>query len=61
MNRNRRSGIKILVFSSIILFFVSLFFVPNTWALDLSRKKKRTERKLYIAVTKKDRVLRRHV
>ncbi len=55
MNRNRRSGIKILVFSSIILFFVSLFFVPNTWALDLSRKKKRTERKLYIAVTKKDR------
>jgi copper chaperone NosL len=47
--------IKILVVSSIIMFFVSLFFVPTTWALDLSRKKKRTERKLYIAVTKKDR------
>jgi nitrous oxide reductase accessory protein NosL len=37
------------------MFFVSLFFVPTTWALDLSRKKKRTERKLYITVTKKDR------
>ncbi len=51
MNRNRRSGIKILVFSSIILFFVSLFFVPNTWALDLSRKKKRTERKQIEGIT----------
>lgn len=49
MNRNRRNGIKLLVFSSMMLF------VPNIWALDLTRKKKSTERKLYISVTKKDR------
>jgi len=55
MNRNRRNGIKVLVFSGMTLFFVTLFFIPNNWALDLSRKKKSTERTLYITVTKKDR------
>ncbi len=55
MNRNRLNGIKVLVFTSMTLFLVTLFLVPNTWALDLSRKKKSTERKLYITVTKKDR------
>jgi len=55
MNRNHRNGINILVFSSITLFFLTLFLVPDTWALDLSRKKKGTEKKLYITVTKKDR------
>jgi len=55
MNRNRRNGINVLAFSSITLFFVTLFFVPDTGALDLSRKKKKTERQLYITVTKKDR------
>ncbi len=55
MNRNRQSGIKILVSSSIALLFITLSFVPDTRALDLSRKKKSTERKLYVTVTKKDR------
>ncbi len=50
MNRNCQNCAKILVFYSIIMLFV-----PNTWALDLNRKKKSTERKLYITVTKKDR------
>jgi len=49
MNRNRQNCIKILVFFSI------LSFVPHTWALDLIRKKKSTERKLYIPVSEKDR------
>jgi len=55
MNRNRRNGIKIMVFSSITFIFVTLFFISDTWALDLSRKKKKTNKQLYIAVTKKDR------
>jgi nitrous oxide reductase accessory protein NosL len=46
---------KNLIFPIITLFFVTTFFVPDTYALDLSRKKKSTERKLYITVTKKDR------
>jgi len=50
MNRNRRNCIKILVFSG-----MGLLLVPDTWALDLSRKKKKTQRQLYITVTKKDR------
>ncbi len=50
MNRNRRNFIKILVFSS-----TGLLLIPDIWALDLSRKKKSAERKLYITVTKKDR------
>jgi nitrous oxide reductase accessory protein NosL len=49
MNRNRRNCIKFLVCSGIV------FFIPDTWALDLSREKKSTERKLYIPVTEKDR------
>jgi len=55
MNRNHRNSITILVLSGITLFFVTLFFVPDTWALDLGRKKKKTEKQLYITVTKKDR------
>jgi len=55
MNQKCRSGIEVLVLSSIALFFVTLLFVPNTWALDLGRKQKSAERKLYITVTKKDR------
>ena len=55
MNRNSLKGIKVLFFSSMTLFLVTLFLVPNSWALDLSRKKKSAERKLYITVTKKDR------
>jgi len=55
MNRNHRNGSYILACSSITLFFITLFFVADTWALDLNRKKKSTERKLYITVTKKDR------
>ena len=55
MNRNHRNSITILVLSGITLFFVTLFFVPDTWALDLNRKKKKTEKQLYITVTKKDR------
>ncbi len=50
MNRNRRNDIQILVFFSIIMLLV-----PHTGALDLNRKKKSTERKLYMPVTKKDR------
>jgi len=57
MNRNRRNGIKIMVFSSITFIFVTLFFISDTWALDLSRKKKKTNKQLYITVTKKDRCL----
>ncbi len=55
MNRNCRSDIEVLVLSSIALLFVALLFAPNTWALDLGRKKKSAEIKLYITVTKKDR------
>jgi len=55
MNRNRRNSGYILVCSGITMFFITLFFGPDTWALDLNRKKKSTERKLYITVTKKDR------
>ncbi len=55
MNIYRKNCHKLLVFASITMFFVALFFVTDTWALDLSRKKKNTERKLYIKVTKKDR------
>lgn len=50
MNRNRQRSFKILVFFSIIMFLV-----PAAWALDLSRKRKSTEKKLYIPVTQKDR------
>ena len=32
-----------------------MFFTPDTYALELSRKKKKTETQLYITVTKKDR------
>ena len=49
-NIYRRNCIKILVFSGIFLFFV-----PNTWALDLSRKKNKTEKELYIPLSKKER------
>ena len=55
MNRNHRNSFKLQVFSGIALFLASLFFVPTAWSLDLSRKKKSTERALYITVTKKDR------
>ena len=50
MNRNRRNFIKILVF-----FGTGLLLVPDIWALDLSRKKKKTERQLYIPLSKKER------
>ena len=57
MNLNRRNNIKSLVFSGITLFFITLLFIPDSWALDLRRKKNKTERPLYITVTKKDRCL----
>ena len=50
MNQNRRNCIKLLVFSNI-----TMSFVTNIWALDLSRKKKSTDRELYIPATQKDR------
>jgi len=50
MNLNRRNCIKILVFSG-----TGLLLVPDIWALELRRKKKKTEGQLYITVTKKDR------
>jgi len=43
------------IFPIITIFFMTLFFFPDAYALDLSRKKKKTEKKLYITVTKKDR------
>ena len=46
---------KNLILPSIALFVITLLFAPDTCALDLSRKKKKTEKKLYITVTKKDR------
>ena len=49
MKLSRRNNVRILV-----LFSIVMLFVPDTWALDLNRKKS-TERTLYIAVTKKDR------
>ncbi len=52
---NAGNDMKKLIFPIITLFFVTMFFAPDTYALDLSRKKKQTERKLYITVTKKDR------
>jgi len=55
MNRNHRNSFKLRVFSGIALFLVSLLFVSTAWSLNLSRKKKSTERALYITVTKKDR------
>lgn len=50
MNRNRRNFIKILVFSG-----TGLLLISDIWALDLSRKKKKTERQLYIPLSKKER------
>ncbi len=50
MNRNWQIFFKLLAFTGI-----AILFVPNTWSLDLSRKKKSAEKELYIAVTKKDR------
>ncbi len=50
MNRTHRNGSKILA-----LVVTLLFLAPGASALDLSRKKKSAERKLYIPVTKKDR------
>jgi len=55
MNRYCRNGIKTPAFFIITLFFVTLLFAPDSWALDLSRKKKKAEKQLYITVTKKDR------
>ncbi|MDM8541705.1 nitrous oxide reductase accessory protein NosL [Desulfococcaceae bacterium HSG9] len=46
---------KNLIYPIITLFFITMFFTPDACALDLSRKKKKAERKLYITVTKKDR------
>ena len=50
MNIYRRNCIKVLVFSG-----TGLLLVPDIWALELRRKKKKTEKHLYITVTKKDR------
>ncbi len=57
MNSNRRNDIKGPVFSIIALFFVALLVIPNSWALDLKRKKSKAEKPLYVTVTKKDRCL----
>jgi len=50
-----RNDIKKLSFSMMALFFVTLLFIPESWALDLKRKKNKTEKTHYITVTKKDR------
>ncbi|MCP3874472.1 MAG: nitrous oxide reductase accessory protein NosL [Desulfobacteraceae bacterium] len=50
MNQNYKNCISIL-----FCVCISLFFVTDLWSLDLSRKKKNAERKLYIPITKKDR------
>ena len=50
MNQNFKNCINVLVF-----LCISLFFVTDSWCLDLSRKKKNAERKLHIPITKKDR------
>ncbi len=50
MNRNHRNLVKILALGVTLLFLAA-----GASALDLSRKKKSAERKLYIPVTKKDR------
>ncbi len=54
MNRPCRNDINSLFCFVITLFFLTLL-VPDSWALDLRRKQKSTERELYITVTKKDR------
>ncbi len=55
MDRPCQSYFNRLFFCVIILSVVTLLFVPDSWALDLHRKQKSTERKLYVTVTKKDR------
>ncbi len=55
MYRNYRNQMKILIVSCVTLVFALLVIAPDTWCLDLSRKKKSAQRKLYIPVTKKDR------
>ncbi len=54
MNRPCRNYINSLLCFVIALCFLTLL-VPDSWALDLRRKQKSTDRKLYITVTKKDR------
>jgi len=46
----RRNCLKILLFSG-----TGLLLIPNAWALDLRREKRKTESESYITVTKKDR------
>lgn len=55
MTRNHQNKIKVLIISCITLAFTVLAVAPDIWCLDLSRKKKSAQRKLYIPVTKKDR------
>lgn len=47
---------RFLLFITVLVFFsMSLFFTLDTWALKLSREKKKTERLLYIPLSKKER------
>jgi len=55
MDRNYQRQIKNLIILCITSVFAVLVIAPDIWCLDLSRKKKNTQRKLYISVTKKDR------